>query len=91
MRGLCGLYGWFALFALAGVMGCRRRENAIAMLPALLTLLGCLFSAVNGYFRYAMPLYFMAPVLLALLSQALRSGQRGLQRVETQTKKELQI
>lgn len=92
-RLLCapGLYGWFALFALAGVMGCRRRENAIAMLPALLTLLGCLFSAVNGYFRYAMPLYFMAPVLLALLSQALRSGQRGLQRAETQTEKELQI
>jgi CHASE2 domain-containing sensor protein len=72
-----GLYGWLALFALASVMGCRRRWNAIVTLPSLMTLAGCLFSAVNGYFRYAVPLYFAAPLLLALLSQALFSGRRG--------------
>ncbi len=72
-----GLYGWLALFALAGILGCRRRWNAIVVLPALMTLAGCLFSAVNGYFRYAVPLYFAAPLLLTLLSQALFSGRRG--------------
>jgi len=77
-RLLCapGLYGWLALFALAGIMGCRRRWNAIALLPAVIALAGCLFSAVNGYFRYAMPLYFAVPPMLALLSQALASGRR---------------
>ncbi len=78
-RLLCapGLYGWLALFALAGILGCKRRGNAVAVLPALFTLVGCLFSAVNGYFRYAMPLYFLAPPLLLFLSQALFSGRRG--------------
>ena len=71
-----GAYGWLTLFAFVAAMGCYRRRNALCMLPALITLLGCLFSAVNGYFRYAMPLYFITPALLAMLSQALRSGPR---------------
>jgi hypothetical protein len=81
-RMLCapGLYGWLALFALAGALGCVNRRNALPMLPALLTLLGCLFSAVNGYFRYALPLYFLAPPMLAMLSQTLRSGCRYAKR-----------
>ncbi|MCE5342354.1 MAG: DUF6020 family protein [Eubacteriales bacterium] len=78
-RLLCapGLYGWLALLALAGILGSRQRRNAVCLLPGLLALAGCLFSAVNGYFRYAMPLYFMAPLLLALLAQALFSGRRA--------------
>ena len=71
-----GAYGLIALFAFAAVLGLQKRANAICMLPALITLLGCLGSAVNGYYRYAMPLYFAAPVLLALLSQASHSGLR---------------
>ncbi len=72
-----GGYGWVLLFAAVALLGLRRRENLVAMLPALFTLVGCFASAVNGYFRYAMPLYFLAPVLLALLAQAARGGIRG--------------
>lgn len=72
-----GAYGWLTLMAVAGALGCLRRRALVCMLPALVTLVGCMFSAVNGYFRYAMPLYFLAPVLLALLAQALRSGLRA--------------
>lgn len=72
-----GAYGWAVLLALAGAMGVRQRRYAVAMLPALVVLAGCLLSAVNGYFRYAMPLYCVAPVLLAMLSQGLASGYRG--------------
>ena len=68
---------WGDLLALAGAMGVRQRRYAVAMLPALVVLAGCLLSAVNGYFRYAMPLYCVAPVLLAMLSQGLASGYRG--------------
>ena len=40
----------------------------VCAIPALFTLVGCLFSAVNGYFRYAMPLYLCTPFLLWLIS-----------------------
>ena len=71
-----GLYGLLTVFALAAMMSLKRRAKAICMLPALFTLVGCLFSAVNGYYRYAMPLYFVTPVLLALVAQASRAGLR---------------
>lgn len=63
-----GLYGWLTLFAFAAVWRKGRRTGMLVLLPALLTLLGCLFSAVNGYFRYAMPLYLSAPVMLAVVA-----------------------
>ncbi len=71
-----GLYGVLTLFAVAAGLRCRQRRTLIAMLPALFVLAGCLLSAVNGYFRYALPLYFMAPVLLTLVSQAQWGGER---------------
>ena len=76
-----GLYGVLTLFAAAALLGMRRRHLLLAMFPALLALLGCLFSAVNGYFRYAMPLYFVVPILLTMLSQATVSGPRGKRRI----------
>ena len=76
-----GAYGWLTLFALAAMMSCRQRRNALCVLPALMVLLGCLMSAVNGYFRYALPLYFAAPALLAMAAQALRTGRRGRDRL----------
>ncbi len=68
-----GLYGWITVFGLCTLLRGRPRRLIIAALPMLLALLGCILSAVNGYFRYAMPLYFGAPLLLALCSQALSS------------------
>ncbi|MEA4929502.1 MAG: DUF6020 family protein [Candidatus Limiplasma sp.] len=72
-----GAYGWITLFAFTAIFIGRRWRNAIAALPALLTLLGCLVSAVNGYFRYALPLYCMAPALLAMAAQSLRPPRPG--------------
>lgn len=66
-----GIYGWITLFAVITLLSSRRRSLLLASIPALFTLAGCLLSAVNGYFRYALPLYFCAPLLLALCVQAL--------------------
>ena len=44
------------------------RGRLFGAVPALFTLGGCLLSAVNGYFRYAMPLYLCAPLLLWLMT-----------------------
>ena len=65
---LCpGLYGWVTLFAFACLLKRGARGLAVCASPALLTLAGLLLSAVNGYFRYAMPLYFSAPLLMWLV------------------------
>lgn len=76
-RILCapGLYGWITLFAFAAVLMTRRRRAVLCMLPALLTLAGCLLSPVNGYFRYAMPLYVSAPLLLSLAASAIGKSE----------------
>ncbi len=69
-----GLYGWITLFALVVALMTRQWRMLLPMLPALLTLLGCFFSPVNGYFRYAMPIYFAAPLLLGMAARAIRKS-----------------
>lgn len=59
-----GLYGWIALFGLFCLWRKGTRQGLICLTPALFTLAGCFLSAVNGYFRYAMPLYLCAPLVL---------------------------
>lgn len=61
-----GLYGWITLFTAACLLHQRDKRWLIAAIPAIFTLLGCTLSAVNGYFRYAMPLYLISPFLLWL-------------------------
>ena len=60
-----GLYGWIALMSAVWLLR-GNRGRLLGAVPALFTLGGCLLSAVNGYFRYAMPLYLCAPLLLWL-------------------------
>lgn len=64
-----GLYGWITLFALVCLMNRRDKRGLLCAVPALFTLAGCMLSAVNGYFRYAMPLYLSAPFLVWLVCQ----------------------
>lgn len=72
-----GLYGWISLFAVVWLMGCRDRRGLLASVPALFTLAGCMLSAVNGYFRYAMPLYISAPLLLWMVAQNMQKAEGG--------------
>ncbi|MDD5898926.1 MAG: DUF6020 family protein [Clostridia bacterium] len=69
-----GLYGWITLFAAVWLAGRRGWRELLSAVPALFTLAGCLLSAVNGYFRYAMPLYASAPLLLWLVAQSVRKA-----------------
>ncbi len=74
-----GLYGWLTLLAIALLAGWGRSRYLIAAVPMLFTLAGCMLSAVNGYFRYAMPLYLCVPMLLWLC--ALAKPQNGREQV----------
>ena len=67
-----GLYGWITVFAAVWLMTKRGKRELLSAVPALFTLAGCMLSAVNGYFRYAMPLYVSAPMLIWLVAQSLR-------------------
>jgi len=64
-----GLYGWLTLLAVVCLTRGKDKRGLLCTVPALFTLAGCMLSAVNGYFRYAMPLYLSAPFLLFLLQQ----------------------
>ena len=61
-----GLYGWIVLFTIATLLFGHQKRLLLAAFPMLFSLVGCLMSAVNGYFRYAMPLYFCGPLLFTL-------------------------
>ena len=65
-----GLYGWITLYAFALLLGRGKSRYLIASVPMLFTLAGCGLSAVNGYFRYSMPMYLCAPMLLWLCALA---------------------
>ena len=67
-----GLYGWIVLMSAVWLLR-GNRGRLLCTVPAVFTLAGCLLSAVNGYFRYAMPLYLCAPLLLWLMAEG---GQR---------------
>ena len=73
-----GLYGWITLFAAFVLARKRHARLLICAVPSLFTLAGCLLSAVNGYFRYAMPLYLSAPMLLWLVWQALNETKKEI-------------
>ena len=65
-----GLYGWITLYAFVLLLGRGKSRYLIASVPMLFTLAGCGLSAVNGYFRYSMPMYLCAPMLLWLCALA---------------------
>ncbi len=70
-----GLYGWITVFAAVWLMTKRGKRELLSAVPALFTLAGCMLSAVNGYFRYAMPLYVSAPLLVWLVAQSLKQEE----------------
>lgn len=70
-----GLYGWIVLMSAVWLLR-GNRGRLLCAVPAVFTLAGCLLSAVNGYFRYAMPLYLCAPLLLWLTAKGREQRQR---------------
>ncbi len=61
-----GICTWI-LFYLVATVGVRRKEMLLVLAPTLISLLICVASPVNCYFRYAMPYVFMIPFLTVSL------------------------
>ncbi len=62
----CPTYTWLLVAAGFSLLRRRRIREAVAYLPALLSVGVCLLSPVNDYFRYFLPVVAMCPMLLGL-------------------------
>lgn len=58
-----GIYTWILLVGIAILIQKKQYAWFICFSPAVMVIAGCLFSPVNGYYRYALPMILCAPVL----------------------------
>lgn len=52
-----------------------KKKNIIILLPSIITLMVCLASPMNNYFRYAMPIIFSNPLLFMLIFEKQKKTQ----------------
>jgi hypothetical protein len=62
----CAAYTWLLAIAALSLLRQKRARDLAAFLPALLTLLACVLSPVNDYFRYFLPVVAMTAPLLGI-------------------------
>ena len=62
-----GFSTWIIFLLAVYVIDHKKKEYLIVLSPLLVTLLVCIASPVNTYFRYAMPYVFMIPTLIGLI------------------------
>ena len=60
----CAFYTWLLVGAALSVMRQGNRRRMILFVPALLSLIVCMVSPVNDYFRYFLPIVAMTPAVL---------------------------
>ena len=58
-----GIYTWILLATTAYLLYSRKSRILLALIPVTVVLIGCCFSPVNGYFRYALPMILTIPSL----------------------------
>lgn len=59
-----GLYIWMVVVCVALMRDKKRNSALILLIPALLNIVSCIFSALSGGVRYALPLIATAPLIL---------------------------
>jgi hypothetical protein len=70
----CAAYTWLLAIAALSILRQKRARDLAAFLPALLTLLTCVLSPVNDYFRYFLPIVAVFVPLLAVAKRELKRG-----------------
>ena len=61
-----GINTWLLLIMGVHLIIKKKKEYLIALLPGYITVLICMASPVNAYFRYSMPYIFAMPTLIAM-------------------------
>lgn len=60
-----GLYTWLLLIGIARIIQMRKFSFFACIAPAIMIIVGCLFSPVNGYYRYAYSMILSIPIIFA--------------------------
>lgn len=61
----CGLYTYILIFCFIKLIREKNLRKVYILVPGLISLLFCMISPVNAMIRYALPIFEMAPLLIA--------------------------
>jgi len=67
----CAAYTWLLIIAAVSLLRQKRARDLAAFLPALMSLIVCVLSPVNDYFRYFLPIVCAFVPLLALVKRGI--------------------
>lgn len=70
-----GFSSWILFLLIYFVFNQRKKELLIVLAPSLVSLLICVASPVNCYFRYAMPYIFILPFLVVVIQYVLNKKE----------------
>ena len=68
-----GFSAWIMFMMIVYCIDKKKKQYILVLSPLLVSLLVCVASPVNTYFRYSMPYIFVIPVLFCLIHKVLRS------------------
>lgn len=58
-----GIYTWILIASIAYLLSRKKAKWLICLLPSIIIMVGCCFTAVNGYPRYALSAVVMIPII----------------------------
>ena len=61
-----GIYTWILITSIAYLLSRKKTQWLICLLPSIIIMVGCCFTAVNGYPRYALS----AVVMISIISSS---------------------
>lgn len=81
---------WIVILLVAYFCSKKQKRNIIILLPSIMTILTCLASPANNYFRYAMPIIFTNPFIIAWLIGVRPQTEKSANQGQTPTGKNVQ-
>ena len=58
-----GIYTWILITSIAYLLSRKKTKWLLCLLPSIIIMVGCCFTAVNGYPRYALSAVVMIPII----------------------------
>ena len=72
-----GFSSWLMFLMICYFIDRKMKKYIIVLSPLLISLLVCVASPVNTYFRYAMPYVFVMPALVLLMFKVWKEGRKS--------------
>ena len=64
-----GIYSWLLLITIVRLIQIKQTRYMLCLAPIIMIFFGCLFSPVNGYYRYAYSMIINIPILFSYVMQ----------------------